>query len=83
MRKNTVITVKSLSQHQDLIIHGSMLDGGLQGHIQIPGDTLIFHRSLMLGALAAGETIVRGLLLGEDPRSIAAASGPWVPTSRN
>jgi 3-phosphoshikimate 1-carboxyvinyltransferase len=72
MRKNTVITVKSLSQHQDLIIHGSMLDGGLQGNIQIPGDKSISHRSLMLGALAAGETIVQGLLLGEDPRSTAA-----------
>jgi 3-phosphoshikimate 1-carboxyvinyltransferase len=71
MRKNTVITVKSLSQHQDLIIHGSMLDGGLQGNIRIPGDKSISHRSLMLGALAAGETIVRGLLLGEDPRSTA------------
>jgi 3-phosphoshikimate 1-carboxyvinyltransferase len=72
MRKNTVITVKSLSQHQDLIIHGSMLDGGLQGNIQVPGDKSISHRSLMLGALAQGETIVRGLLLGEDPRSTAA-----------
>jgi hypothetical protein len=28
MRKNTVITVKSLSQHQDLIIEPSMLNGG-------------------------------------------------------
>jgi 3-phosphoshikimate 1-carboxyvinyltransferase len=72
MRKNTVITVKSLSQHQDLIIAGSMLHGGLQGNIQIPGDKSISHRSLMLGALAAGETIVQGLLLGEDPRSTAA-----------
>ncbi len=72
MRKNTVITVKSLSQHQDLIIDGSMLDGGLQGNIQIPGDKSISHRSLMLGALAIGETIVQGLLLGEDPRSTAA-----------
>ncbi|MFM2432250.1 MAG: hypothetical protein RLZZ511_3464 [Cyanobacteriota bacterium] len=72
MRKNTVITVKSLSQHQDLIIDGSVLDGGLTGNIQIPGDKSISHRSLMLGALAQGETIVRGLLLGEDPRSTAA-----------
>ncbi len=72
MRKNTVITVKSLSQHQDLIIDGSMLSGGLQGNIQVPGDKSISHRSLMLGALAQGETIVRGLLLGEDPRSTAA-----------
>lgn len=72
MRKNTVITVKSLSQHQDLIIDGSMLSGGLSGNIRIPGDKSISHRSLMLGALAQGETIVHGLLLGEDPRSTAA-----------
>ncbi len=31
MRKNTVITVKSLSQHQDLIIDGSVLNGGCKG----------------------------------------------------
>ncbi|MGB8698460.1 MAG: 3-phosphoshikimate 1-carboxyvinyltransferase [Thermosynechococcaceae cyanobacterium] len=45
---------------------------GLQGTIQIPGDKSISHRALMLGALAQGETQIRGLLLGEDPRSTAA-----------
>nr|WP_264326246.1 3-phosphoshikimate 1-carboxyvinyltransferase [Romeriopsis navalis] len=49
-----------------------MLGGGLSGNIRIPGDKSISHRSLMLGALAQGETIVHGLLLGEDPRSTAA-----------
>jgi 3-phosphoshikimate 1-carboxyvinyltransferase len=44
----------------------------LQGSVQIPGDKSISHRSLMLGALATGETTIRGLLLGEDPRSTAA-----------
>jgi 3-phosphoshikimate 1-carboxyvinyltransferase len=72
MRKNTVITVKSLSQHDDLIIQGGMVTGGLRGEITIPGDKSISHRSLMLGALAEGETIIHGLLLGEDPRSTAA-----------
>jgi 3-phosphoshikimate 1-carboxyvinyltransferase len=72
MRKNTVITVRSLSQHQDLIIDGSMVSTGLHGDINIPGDKSISHRSLMLGALAAGETVIHGLLLGEDPRSTAA-----------
>jgi 3-phosphoshikimate 1-carboxyvinyltransferase len=43
----------------------------LQGRIRIPGDKSISHRSLMLGALAQGETIIHGLLLGEDPRSTA------------
>ncbi len=72
MRKNTVITVKTLSQHKDLIIQGGMVDGGLGGEIKIPGDKSISHRSLMLGALAEGETVIHGLLLGEDPRSTAA-----------
>lgn len=43
----------------------------LQGVIQVPGDKSISHRALMLGALAQGETQIRGLLLGEDPRSTA------------
>jgi 3-phosphoshikimate 1-carboxyvinyltransferase len=72
MRKNTVITVRSLSQHQDLIIDGSMVSTGLHGEITIPGDKSISHRALMLGALAEGETVIHGLLLGEDPRSTAA-----------
>jgi 3-phosphoshikimate 1-carboxyvinyltransferase len=40
--------------------------------LQIPGDKSISHRALMLGALAEGKTTIRGLLLGEDPRSTAA-----------
>jgi 3-phosphoshikimate 1-carboxyvinyltransferase len=72
MRKNTVITVRSLSQHQDLIIDGSMVSKGLHVEITIPGDKSISHRALMLGALAEGETVIHGLLLGEDPRSTAA-----------
>ncbi|MCG9892047.1 MAG: 3-phosphoshikimate 1-carboxyvinyltransferase [Thermosynechococcaceae cyanobacterium MS004] len=45
---------------------------GLRGTIQVPGDKSISHRALMLGAIAQGETQIRGLLLGEDPRSTAA-----------
>lgn len=45
---------------------------GLQGRLQVPGDKSISHRSLMLGALASGETRIKGLLLGEDPRRTAA-----------
>lgn len=44
----------------------------LEGTINIPGDKSISHRSLMLGALAKGETQIQGLLLGEDPHSTAA-----------
>ena len=45
----------------------------LTGRIRVPGDKSISHRSLMLGALAVGETRVSGLLEGEDVLSTAAA----------
>ncbi len=38
----------------------------------IPGDKSISHRALMLGSLAKGNTVIRGLLVGEDPWSTAA-----------
>ena len=47
--------------------------GPLAGRIRVPGDKSISHRSLMLGALALGETRVSGLLEGEDVLSTAAA----------
>ena len=47
--------------------------GPLTGRIRVPGDKSISHRSLMLGALALGETRVSGLLEGEDVLSTAAA----------
>ncbi|KXT79076.1 3-phosphoshikimate 1-carboxyvinyltransferase [Streptococcus sp. DD13] len=39
---------------------------GLQGEIQVPGDKSISHRSIIFGSLAQGETVVRGILRGED-----------------
>ncbi len=50
----------------------SVIPVSLRGTVQVPGDKSISHRALMLGALATGETEIRGLLLGEDPRSTAA-----------
>lgn len=47
--------------------------GALSGTIRVPGDKSISHRSLMLGALALGETRVTGLLEGEDVLATAAA----------
>jgi 3-phosphoshikimate 1-carboxyvinyltransferase len=47
--------------------------GPLKGRIRPPGDKSISHRSIMLGALAVGETTVEGLLEGEDVLSTAAA----------
>jgi 3-phosphoshikimate 1-carboxyvinyltransferase len=46
---------------------------GLRGTIRVPGDKSISHRSLMLGALAVGETRISGLLEGEDVLATAAA----------
>ncbi len=57
--------------HQTLTLELSK-EVALRGRIQVPGDKSISHRSLMLGAIAQGETRIQGLLLGEDPRSTAA-----------
>lgn len=40
--------------------------GALRGHIRVPGDKSISHRSIMLGSLAEGVTRVSGFLEGED-----------------
>lgn len=47
--------------------------GPLRGTVTVPGDKSISHRSLMLGALAVGETVITGLLEGEDVLATAAA----------
>ncbi len=40
--------------------------GAITGTIRVPGDKSISHRSIMLGAIAQGETEVSGFLEGED-----------------
>ncbi|WP_313089615.1 bifunctional prephenate dehydrogenase/3-phosphoshikimate 1-carboxyvinyltransferase [Pseudomonas sp.] len=40
--------------------------GSLSGHLRVPGDKSISHRSIMLGSLAEGTTEVDGFLEGED-----------------
>lgn len=45
----------------------------LSGSVTVPGDKSISHRSLMLSALAIGESRVTGLLEGEDVLATAAA----------
>ncbi|HMQ20387.1 MAG TPA: 3-phosphoshikimate 1-carboxyvinyltransferase [Sphingopyxis sp.] len=45
----------------------------LRGRVAIPGDKSISHRSLMLSALAVGESRVTGLLEGHDVLATAAA----------
>lgn len=45
----------------------------LKGELTVPGDKSISHRSIMLGAIANGETAVRGFLRGEDNLATMAA----------
>ena len=47
--------------------------GALAGDITVPGDKSISHRALMMGGLAVGETVIHGLLEGEDVLRTAAA----------
>lgn len=49
-----------------LVSHPLTSANGLSGVARVPGDKSISHRSLMIGALAAGETHIMGLLEGED-----------------
>ncbi|PSN12449.1 3-phosphoshikimate 1-carboxyvinyltransferase [filamentous cyanobacterium CCP5] len=66
-----VIHLATTPPHQTLTLHMPAEGIALQGRITVPGDKSISHRSLMLGAIATGETRIQGLLLGEDPRSTA------------
>ena len=45
----------------------------LSGTVTVPGDKSISHRSLMLSALAVGQSRIEGLLEGEDVLATAAA----------
>lgn len=47
--------------------------GALTGRVRVPGDKSISLRSLILGALAVGETQITGMLEGEDAISTANA----------
>jgi 3-phosphoshikimate 1-carboxyvinyltransferase len=53
-----------------------VLPGGrIAGTLTVPGDKSISHRSLMLGAIAEGDTHIIGFLAGEDCLSTARALG--------
>ena len=71
MAVTQVITLNQAEYHHHLTIIPPLSGLALQGRIRVPGDKSISHRALMLGALAEGETVIHGLLLGEDPRSTA------------
>jgi 3-phosphoshikimate 1-carboxyvinyltransferase len=64
------MTVAAASLPQPLCL---VATGPLNGTVAVPGDKSISHRALMLGALAVGETVIDGLLEGEDVLATAAA----------
>jgi 3-phosphoshikimate 1-carboxyvinyltransferase len=47
--------------------------GTITGELRVPGDKSISHRSVMLGAIAEGDTEVSGFLQGEDALATVAA----------
>jgi 3-phosphoshikimate 1-carboxyvinyltransferase len=47
--------------------------GPLKGRLRAPGDKSISHRALILGLLAIGETLIEGLLEGDDVLRTAEA----------
>jgi 3-phosphoshikimate 1-carboxyvinyltransferase len=51
----------------------SKKSGPLSGTIKVPGDKSISHRALMFGAITVGETMISGLLEGEDVLHTAEA----------
>ncbi|MGR3659653.1 MAG: 3-phosphoshikimate 1-carboxyvinyltransferase [Paracoccaceae bacterium] len=62
-----------MSGHGTPIPMTSRRSGPLKGIAEIPGDKSISHRSLILGALSVGETVITGLLEGQDVLDTAKA----------
>ncbi|MCA0997081.1 3-phosphoshikimate 1-carboxyvinyltransferase [Alloyangia pacifica] len=62
-----------MSSHGDPIPMIARKSAGLKGEANVPGDKSISHRSLILGAMAVGETKVTGLLEGQDVLDTAKA----------
>jgi len=58
--------------------------GPLKGEVGVPGDKSLSHRALILGALARGESAVRGWLDSGDTRAtLAAVEALGVPVTRD
>lgn len=62
-----------MSSHGSPIPMSSRACGPLSGTAEVPGDKSISHRSLILGAMAVGETTITGLLEGQDVLDTAKA----------
>ena len=62
-----------MSGHGDPVPMVARRGGALTGVAEVPGDKSISHRALILGALAVGETVITGLLEGQDVLDTARA----------
>ncbi|MEM9967292.1 MAG: 3-phosphoshikimate 1-carboxyvinyltransferase [Pseudomonadota bacterium] len=62
-----------MSHQAEPIPMSAQAAGALSGVARVPGDKSISHRSLILGAMAVGETRIEGLLEGQDVLDTAAA----------
>lgn len=62
-----------MSSHGTPIPMSSHRSGPLSGRADVPGDKSISHRALILGALSVGETVITGLLEGDDVLDTAGA----------
>lgn len=62
-----------MSSHGEPMPMSSRRSGPLTGEAAVPGDKSISHRALILGALSVGETVISGLLEGQDVLDTAAA----------
>jgi 3-phosphoshikimate 1-carboxyvinyltransferase len=60
------------SSHSQRLDWSSHSGHALHGSVRIPGDKSVSHRGLMLAAIAAGTSHIRGFLEGEDTRATAA-----------
>ena len=67
-----------MSSHGTPIPMTARKAGPLSGTADVPGDKSISHRSLILGAMAVGETRVTGLLEGQDVLDTAKAMGRFL-----
>ena len=70
---NTQNGPAAVSAHALTPMTSSPLSKGLSGVVRVPGDKSISHRSLMFGALAIGETTIKGLLESDDVIATADA----------
>jgi 3-phosphoshikimate 1-carboxyvinyltransferase len=64
----------NLAGHEGAIPAVSSRAAPLKGRVRVPGDKSISHRSMIFGLLSVGETVIEGLLEGEDVLRTAAAA---------